>query len=247
VKISRRDLLKTSAFAVAGAVANQLGISSVFAAPAPNDLVRRWAEQRADVARRWAEFEKDHHAGVWDPIPSRPPKPTDTRASADAAADAVRRLCEGYGDALRRRGEAWHLVSAPKPADVFQSFAQVIGFWEADVVFTQQHVDMSTEVQSSPQDVVLQLKQGLSDAQLRLTEGGASVDFSSLLGQYHNQKGLRLAGGYADAFRRISEGWKDALLRLKERNLQTPEINLMAIDCVKVLFSRFIIIVSAPQ
>jgi hypothetical protein len=228
------------------------------------DLVRRWAEQRADVARRWAESERDHDAGVWDPIPSQPPKPTDTRASVDAAADAVRRLCEGYGDALRRRGEAWHLVSVPKPspgpsprpsplvasvlnADVQKSFAQVIGFWEGDVGFTQQNVDMSTEVESNPQDVLLQLKQGLSDAQLRLTEGGASVDFSSLLVQYHNQKGLRLAGGYADGFRRISEGWKDALLRLKEKNLQTPKINQLAIDCVKFLFSRFITIVSAPQ
>ena len=230
---------------------------------APSDL-RRWAEQRADVARRWAESERDRHPGVWDPIPSQPSQPTDTRARVDVAADAVRRLCEGYGDALRRRGEAWHLVIVPKPAphpapgqdftpspttgrDVQKSFAQVIGFWEGDVGFTQQNVDMSTEVESNPQDVLLQLKQGLSDAQLRLTEGGASVDFSSLLVQYHNQKGLRLAGGYADGFRRISEGWKDALLRLKERNLQTPDINQLATDCVKFLFSRFITIVSAPQ
>ena len=152
------------------------------------DLVRGWAEQRADVARRWAESEKVHHASGWAPLDSSSPlKPADTRASVYAAGDAVRRLCEGYGDVLRRRGEAWKRAipaSSRSSEDVESSPSMVIGFWQVDVSFTQQTVDLSYEVQGDPQDVLLRLQQGLSDAQARLTEGGVSVDFSRLLGQY---------------------------------------------------------------
>ena len=216
------------------------------------DLVRGWAEQRADVARRWAEAQKSTLHGGWAPIdPSSPPKPADTRVSVYGAGDAVRRLCEGYGDALRRRGEAWKNPAIPassrSPEDVQSSLSMVIGFWQADVSFTQQTVDLSFEVQGNPQEVLIRLKEALSDAQARLTEGGVSVDFSRLLGQYRNQNGLRLAEAYGDGFRRISEGWKDALLRLKEIGIYAPNINQLASNSVTWLFGKFMAIVSAPK
>jgi hypothetical protein len=68
----------------------------------------------------------------------------------------------------------------------------------------------------------------LSDAQLRLGEAGATTDFGTLLSQYHGQNGLRLAEAYADGFRRISEGWKDSLLRLQELGFRGPAYNQLA-------------------
>ena len=80
-----------------------------------------------------------------------------------------------------------------------------------------------------------------------MTEGGVSVDFSRLLGQYRNQNGLRLGEAYGDGFRRISEGWKDALLRLKEVGIYAPNINQLASNSVTWLFGKFMAIVSAPK
>jgi hypothetical protein len=151
-------------------------------------------------------------------------------------------LCEGYADVLRRRGEAW--ATAPRKQVtglVIQAEVKVvIDDWHSDILFTQQNVALSTEVQGDSQDVVLRLTEGLSDAKLRLGEAGAATDFSALLGQYHGQNGLRLAEGYADGFRRISEGWKDALLRLQELGFRGPAFNQLAIDSVTWLFARFV-------
>ena len=202
------------------------------------------------MACRWAEAQKAADAVAWAPLdPSQPPKPADTQATVWGAGDAVRRLCEGHADVLRRRREAWKQVSRVgiTPATIQPSLSDVIALWPADVSFTQQTVELSTEVQGDPQDVLLRLKEALSDAQARLTEGGVSVDFSALLDEYHNQNGPRLAEGYGDGFRRISEGWKGALLRLKEIGIQTPGINQLAINSVTWLFGRFMAIVSAPQ
>jgi hypothetical protein len=116
----------------------------------------------------------------------------------------------------------------------------VIADWHADVLFTQQDVDLTTEVQGDSQDVVVRLTEGLSDAMLRLSEAGVPADFSTLLAQYHGQNGLRLAESYADGFRRISEGWKDALLRVQELGFRDPGFNKLAFDSVTWLFGQFI-------
>jgi chitinase len=212
-------------------------------APVIPDAVRDWAAQRADVARRWAEAQKASTALEWTPLdPSQPPRTVEKRATVFGAGDAVRRLCEGYADVLRRRGEAWLMV--PRVGitgpTVQASFAPVIADWRDDVLFTQQDVDLSTEVQSDAQDVVLRLTEGLSDAALRLGEAGVPADFSTLLAQYQGQNGLRLAESYADGFRRISEGWKDALLRVRELGFRGPGFNKLAVDSITWLYGQFI-------
>jgi chitinase len=212
-------------------------------APVIPDAVRDWAAQRADVARRWAEAQKASRALEWTPLdPSEPPKPVDMRTTVFGAGDAVRRICEGYADVLRRRGEAW--LGVPRVGitgpTVQASFAPVIADWRSDVIFTEHNVDLSTEVQGDSQDVILRLTEGLSDATLRLGEAGVPADFSGLLAQYQGQNGLRLAEAYADGFRRISEGWKDALLRVQELGFRGPGFNKLAVDSVTWLFGQFI-------
>jgi chitinase len=209
---------------------------------APADVLN-WAIQRSDVARRWAEAQKASLAHEWTPLdPSRPSRPGDTRATVFDAGDAVRRLSEGYADVLRRRGEAWDQVAKSVffGPTIRASFAAVIADWHGDIGFTQQNVDLGTEVQGDSQDVVLRLSEALADAQLRLTEAGVTVDFSTLLGQYQGQNALRLAEAYGDGFRRISEGWKDALLRLAQTGIRGPGYNQLAIDSVRWLFGEFI-------
>src|SRR5262249_4779549 len=124
------------------------------------DYVLDWAEQRADVARRWAEAQKASNALEWTALdPSQPPKPLDTRATVFGAGDAVRRLCEGYADVLRRRGEAWSTVPRKQVTglDVQASLKAVIADWHDDIMFSQQSVDLRTDVQGDSQDVVLRL------------------------------------------------------------------------------------------
>jgi hypothetical protein len=143
---------------------------------------------------------------------------------------------------LRRRGEAWLMVprvGIAGPA-VQASFAPVLADWHGDVLFTQQNVDLGSEVQGDSPDVILRLTEGLSDATLRLGEAGVPADFSTLLAEYRGQNGLRLAEAYADGFRRISEGWKDALLRVQELGFRGPGFNKQAVDSVTWLFGQFI-------
>eukprot|EP00961_Rhodomonas_salina_P214733 2900065-Rhodomonas_salina.1 len=92
-------------------------------------------------------------------------------------------------------------------------------------------------------DIAVCLTGALSDCVHRLNESPIEHIEVGELAQTHSPSGdrtLRLTKGFGDGFRRISEGWKNTMLRLREANLLCAEHETLSAGCVDVLKQQFL-------